>query len=180
MKILFFIVVVLLIILVVTSFNLGLFVSVSIKEKVMGPFKLVYKEHIGPYKETGKIQNEIYYSLLNEKNIETYKGFGIYYDDPQDTPQNELRSKSGCILEEKDYDKIHQLENDYNLMEFEKQKFIYTEFPYKSKLSIVMGIFKVYPKIEKYVKEKGYKKREVMEIYNVPNKKIIYLMPIEE
>ncbi len=180
MEIIFFIVVVILIVLGIFSIISGLFSSVRIKEKVMGPFKLVYKEHIGPYKETGKIQDEIYHKLLNEENIETYSGFGIYYDDPQNTPQNELRSKSGCILEEKDYNNIHQLDDNYNFMELEKQKFIYTEFPFKTKLSIILGTFKVYPKIEKHVEEKGYEKREVMEIYDVPNKNIIYLMPIEE
>ncbi len=172
MEILFFIVIGILFVLGTLSIISGFFTSVRIKEKVMGPFKLVFKEHVGSYKETGKIQDEIYNKLLNEENIETYRGFGIYYDDPQDTPQNELRSKSGCILEEKDYDKIHKLDDSYNLMELEKQKFIYTEFPFKSKISIIMGTFKVYPKIEKYVEEKSYKKREVMEIYDVPNKKI--------
>jgi hypothetical protein len=34
---------------------------------------------------------------------------------------------------------------------------------------------KVYPEINKYIDSKGYKKGQVMEIYNVPNKKIIYL-----
>lgn len=180
MKILLFIVVVFLIILSILGVNLGLFITINIKEKIMGPFELIYKEYIGPYKDTGKIQDEIYYSLLNKDNIETYKGFGIYYDDPKTTPDNKLRSKSGCILEEKDYDKKNRLQNNYNFMEIGKQKFMYAEFPCKSKFSIFMGMFKVYPKIEKYLEEKAYKKREVMEIYDVPNKKIIYLMPIEE
>jgi hypothetical protein len=34
---------------------------------------------------------------------------------------------------------------------------------------------KVYPAIEKFVEENGYKKEgAVMEIYDVPNKKIVY------
>lgn len=39
---------------------------------------------------------------------------------------------------------------------------------------------KVYPEINKYIDSKGYKKGQVMEIYNVPNKKIIYLAEIKE
>ena len=156
---------------------LSVFASIDVKEKKIGPLKLIYKEYIGPYKETGQIQDEVYYSLLNEEKIETYKGFGIYYDDPKTTPDSELRSKSGCILEEKDYDKLDRLEEDYDLMELGDQKYIYAEFPFKSKLSIMLGVFKVYPQLDRYLEEKGYEKKEVMEIYDIPNKKIIYLMP---
>lgn len=180
MKIFIIIIVIIVIILAFVGYRAGLFHSVKITEKEIDTIELVYEEHTGSYSETGKLQDKIYYKLLNNEEIETYKGIGIYYDDPKETQQEKLRSKVGCIIEPADYDRIDKLENNYNVMEISGQKMIYTEFPYRSKMAIMAGIFKVYPKIEKYRQDKGYPKRESIEIYDLPNKKIIYLMPIEK
>jgi predicted XRE-type DNA-binding protein len=50
------------------------------------------------------------------------------------------------------------------------------EFPYKNSFSIIAGIIKVYPKIEQYIQDNNLKTNEIMEIYDVPSNKIIYLM----
>jgi hypothetical protein len=157
--------------------HIGVFSKVVIDEKEMGPFVLVYNEHKGDYKHTAKIQDDIYYSLLNDHKIETYKGFGIYYDNPKKVPVEELRSIAGCILEPSDYDKIEMLqENGFNIKEIPQQNSIVTEFPFKNQFSIIAGIMKVYPKIEKYIEKHNLTTSEMMEIYDVPSKKIIYLM----
>ncbi len=44
---------------------------------------LVYENLTGDYKQSPVIMDKVYYSLLNNDKIETYKGFGIYYDNPQ-------------------------------------------------------------------------------------------------
>ena len=35
---------------------------------------------------------------------------------------------------------------------------------------------KVYPEINKFVEKNGLKQKEIMEVYDVPAKKIIYIM----
>jgi len=160
-------------------YYMGFFNKIEITEKEMGPYKVVFKEHIGDYKETGKIMDEIYYSLLND-GVETYKGFGIYYDNPKVVEKDKLRSIAGSMIEEKDYDKIDQLKDKYSIKTIDKTRSITTEFPFKNKMSIMFGIMKVYPKINKYIDSKGYKKGQVMEIYDVPNKKVIYVAEIKE
>lgn len=176
MKIILIVATLLIVILAIIALRSGVFHRVEITEKEIGPFKIAYEEYTGPYKETGKIQDRIYSSLREEDNIETYRGIGIYYDDPKETPAEECRSKVGCIIEEQDYDKIENLKDKYNILNIARQRMIYSEFPYKSKLSIMTGIFKVYPKIEQYVQNNDYDYHESIEIYDVPNKKIIYLM----
>jgi len=79
-------------------------------------------------------------------------------------------------LEPEDYGKLDELEVKFKTMDIAEQEMIYSEFPYKSKMSIMTGIAKVYPKMEKYVEEKGYDFRESIEIYDIPQKQIIYLM----
>lgn len=155
----------------------GFFAKVEIQEKSQGPFVLVYEDHKGDYKGTAKIQDRIYHSLLNEHKIETKRGFGIYYDNPKTVPTSELRSIAGCILESSDLDKIEYLrQNNFKIRDLPATDYVYTEFPYTSSLSILGGIFVVYPKLEEYIKEKKLPNNEIMEIYDVPNKKILYLM----
>lgn len=155
----------------------GLFSKVEIKEKEMESYILVYDEHIGEYKGTRDVQDRIYDKLLNDEGIETYKGFGVYYDDPKKVAKEELRSIAGCILEKKDYGKIEELKKKgFKIKESEQGEAICAQFPFKSPLSVLLGIIKVYPSMDKYVEEHGIDKKEIMEIYDIPNKKIIYFM----
>lgn len=159
----------------------GFFAKVLIEEKTAGPYILVFDEHIGDYRNTAAVQDKIYYSLLNDYKIETYKGFGIYYDDPKKVPKDKLRSKAGCILEQTDYDKIEMLkEKGFKILEMAEAKSVVVEFPFKNPLSILAGIKKVYPRIDKYLQINKYSKNEMLEIYNIPEKKIIYIMNIHQ
>jgi len=55
------------------------------------------------------------------------------------------------------------------------KKYIVTEFPHKGNMSIIVSIMKVYPALNKYMEENGYEQNvPVMEIYDMPNKKILY------
>ncbi len=161
-------------------FYLGAFKSVVVSELSDGPFTLVYEKNIGPYQETGKIQDKIYNSLLNNEKIETFKGFGLYYDNPAEVDKSKLRSISGCILEPKDYSQIDKLSKKYKIDEISASNYVYTEFPFKNKFSILLSIIKVYPELRKYVEQKGYKKNiPIMEIYDIPEKKIKYYIGVE-
>ncbi|SKC62929.1 hypothetical protein [Maledivibacter halophilus] len=155
----------------------GFFSKIVIEEKKMGPYVLVYEEHKGDYKGTRKIQDNIYDSLLNKYGIETFKGFGVYYDDPKKVSKEELRSIAGCILEESDYNSIKKLkESNFKVTEIPKQNSIAVEFPFKNAFSVFIGIMKVYPEINKFVEKNGLNQKEIMEVYDVPAKKIIYIM----
>jgi DNA gyrase inhibitor GyrI len=145
----------------------------------MGPYFMVYENHTGPYKGTAKIMDRIYDQLLEEDNIETFKGFGIYFDNPKETPEAELRSLAGCIVEPADTAKVSALGNKYKIMEIPERQYVTAEIRYRGQLSIFAGIVKVYPSIEKYMKEKNYPAVPAMEIYD-HNKTIIYLFEIKE
>ncbi len=174
-------IIILAIILILLAFlaYLGVFKKPEITTKIAGPFKIIYKDHVGPYQETGNIQDEIYDYLLKKQGVETYKGIGIYYDNPKKVPPEQLRSKAGCIIEPEDIDKQINLHGDYKEMTLEKQKMVYAEFPFKSKLSIMLGIMKVYPLWQEYCEKNNITFRESIEIYDVPAKKILYLMPTQ-
>ncbi len=136
---------------------------------------LAYDKFIGPYQKTGPVSDKIYYDLLKKDSVETYKGFGIYYDNPKEINPEECRSVIGCIMEEKDYSKIEDLKSKYNIVKIEGSKAIISQFPYNGKLSIIFGILKAHKVIEKFRNEKGIDTSPLMEIYNVPKKKIEYI-----
>lgn len=153
----------------------GEFTKVDCRIEEQGGETLAYKEMKGDYSKSGKLMDQIYYALLNDHGIETYKGFGIYYDNPQETEKSNLRSDVGCIVEEKDHSKIDQLEEQFKIKTHPQKSYIVTEFPYKGKMSVLFGMMKVYPALNTFVEKNGYDKDgAVMEIYDVPNKKIVY------
>ena len=155
--------------------------KVNCRVEKQGGETLVYKEMTGDYAKSAKLMDELYYSLINDYGIETFKGFGLYYDNPKDVEKSILRSEIGCIIEEKDSSKVPKIKEYLKVKTFPKKTYIVAEFPSKGKLSIVFGMMKVYPAIDKFVKKSGYKKEgAIMEIYDVPNKKIVYRKEIIE
>ena len=153
----------------------GGFKKINITISKSGGETLIYEKIKGDYRQTGVIMDKLYYSLLNEDSIKTFKGFGVYYDNPQKVEKSELRSEAGCVIEKKDFDKLPILENKYTIRTYPEKEYITTEFPYKGKMSVIFSIMKVYPALRKYAKQNGYdEESSVMEMYDVPNKKIFY------
>lgn len=154
----------------------GGFRTITFKTEEAGGEILVYEEVTGDYSQSPKVMDRVYYALLNDDKIETTKGFGIYYDDPKDVEKSKLRSEIGCIINEPiDSTTLADLSKKYKVKILPKGTYITTEFPNKGMMSTLVAIVKVYPALDKYVKENGfYDKVSVMEIYDVPNKKIIY------
>lgn len=153
----------------------GGFSKIRCKIIETGGETLVYKECKGDYKQVSKEMNTVYYSLLNDYKLETTKGFGIYFDNPKKINKNELRSEMGCIVEKGDTARLSSLGAELMVKTLPVEKYLVVEFPYKGMMSVLVGIMKVYPAINKYLKDKGYGEDGfVMEIYDIPNKKVEY------
>ena len=153
----------------------GGFKKVSVTTSSMGGETVVYEEITGDYKQSGAVMDKVYYSLRDTDNIETFKGFGIYYDNPQTTEKSKLRSEAGCIIEPGDIDKVNLISGEFKVKALPEKEYLVTEFPYKGKMSVVFGIMKVYPAMNKYAEKNNLSAEgPVTEIYDVPNKKIIY------
>lgn len=154
----------------------GLFANLKVQVKPAGPFMLVYQKHTGDYRGTGKIMDTIYYGLLENKNITTFKGFGMYYDVPAETKVEDRRSIAGCILEQQNIKSVNELKSNYMVKELPASEYVYCDFPYKGQGSVMLGIMRVYPAIFKFALEKGLARTPILEVYDIPNKKIRYYM----
>lgn len=164
-------------------FYQGVFYSVKIGEQVAGDYWVVYQENIGPYEKVAPVMDKVCKDLQND-GIETQLSFGLYYDNPKDVVKEKLRSEVGAILDEKYYDRIDNLQAKYNIKQLKERNSLIAEFPTKNVLSYMIGPMKVYPAMEKYCKEKNIDCGKVkdgfgLEVYDIENKKITYILPIE-
>lgn len=166
--------VIILIILILLS-RYGLFTSVKITEKSVGPYVLIYSKHIGDYKNVGPVMDKLYNDLNDTYSIETTKGFGLYYDNPREVSKDQLRSIVGCIVEGKTIDELNHLDGKYGVKEYPVSNSVVVEFPFTGKISIIFGVIKVYPKLSEYIIEKNYIHPPIMELYDQPNEIIQYI-----
>lgn len=156
-------------------FYAGFFAKAEVAEKQLETMYLVGLNHKGDYSKAGEISNRVF-EYLKEKNVESTLGFGIYYDNPRDVKTEELRSFIGCVIAAEDSAKV-SFENMRAEL-YPAKKHVIINFPLKNELTYSIGPIKVYPQLNKYIQEKNYKTGAAIEIYDVPNKKIIYAMPI--
>lgn len=181
LKIISLILLVIFILAVFLLFYLGAFTSLAVQEKTIGPYTFVYEKITGDYSKSGKVMQDLYYRLKGEEGIETFKGIGIYYDDPRFVAKDKLRSVAGCVLEKNDYHKILNLRlKGYKIMNHPQRMSLVVEFPYKNMASIYVGMARAYPLLNKYIKENNYKLGQATEIYDLEAKKIIYAIPLKK
>ena len=174
MKIILIVIAILVVLIIVMYAYYGGFSKISFRMDNQGGETIVFESVTGDYSQTPKVSDKIYYALLNEEKIETTKGIGIYFDNPQKVAKDKLRSEIGCIIENADSVTLARLTEKYQVKTLPQSNFVVAEFPFKGKLSVMFGIMKVYPALDKFCKEHGYNESPITEIYDVPNKKIIY------
>ena len=157
----------------------GYLIKIVITQQEMWPYTLVYEAYTGDYNTVGPVMDKLYNWLIDDVQIKTDKWFGIYYDDPAVVAKEQLRSDIGVIVDDQYSSELFRLQGKYAVKTRPKQQALVAEFPYQSQLSIIAGVMKVYPELNKYVIANNLQMREVMEIYDRTAKKIFYVMPIK-
>jgi DNA gyrase inhibitor GyrI len=155
----------------------GLFTPVIIQEREMGPYMFVMKKYVGAYRDVGTFMDEMYQDL-KDRDIVTSRGLGIYYDDPKVTPDDKTRCIVGRILEDIDPSKMIELEKKYTIGELPLTNYLVVEFPFKGLPSIIIGVYRVYPKIAKYMLAHEIPKMPITEVYDPKAQKTLYIVPI--
>lgn len=158
---------------------LGLFSSLPVMEKEMGPYTLVYDSFVGDYKDTGPVFERVHQALLKE-GITAVDGIGIYHDDPAQVPADQRRSDCGSVLPEKDLGRVPELQQKYKIKVLEKKLSMVAVFPVKNTLSYMLGPMKGYKALADYAGAKGYRLAEPYEYYDMVEKKVCFVMPIEK
>lgn len=155
---------------------MGFFSTITPEEKEEGGYVVVGIEVTGPYSQAGKYIGNVN-DNLKKAGIICSKGFGIYYDDPKITPEEQCHSLVGCIIDKKDLEKIKTLNlTGLKIDSIPKAMAVVVEFPLKNMLSYMLGPIKAYPLISKHMQEKNYKLILSFEIYDNTQKKITFVM----
>lgn len=156
----------------------GIMMYHKILKKVVvkqGPFRnlnFIYAYHKGDYQKNMLILEDVLTKLKNS-DIPVVSPATIYYDNPRKTKRKELRSEIGFIVPDSVIEGVEDLE----FKRIAHAEYIYSAFPYVSRFSIMIGAMKVFPAFKKHLKKNGLEEKEIIEIYEMQNKNIIYLMP---
>jgi len=150
----------------------GLLRPIRFEEEEVAAMNLAYRLHVGDYSQSSLGMDAVYHQLT-EQGISNVTGFGLYYDNPSTTPKEQLRSLVGCIIRE---------DTDFETMEHIKKSHIpastalVATFPYRNNFSIALGAIKVYTSLAKYRTANKIPETPVMEIYDMDNRQIIYVV----
>lgn len=124
-----------------------------------------YKFKEGPYKNCGQLFNESY--TIGPK----LRCIGIFYDDPKKVPEPQCRYAVGSILSEGEKEADEELLKTYETSGFNVFSFpevthaVTTSFPNRTFLSILLGVRRVYPRLDRYIKERRLCAHPFLEIY---------------
>ncbi len=144
----------------------GLFAGVNITEGEVGPYTFIGKEYVGDYRYAGDRLDSIV-ADIHKRNITFDQSFGIYRDNPDSIAVDSLRYMVGCIIPEKSFNRIPELERaGYVKQEMGKTPSVIVEFPLNTKVSFLIAVMKVYPALNNYFAEKGYAEVPSLEIYD--------------
>jgi len=154
---------------------MGAFSRVLIKIEQKGPLTFSSVEHIGDYSKVSGPMNELD-AKLRAVGFNPTVGIGIYYDDPSKVDKVKLRSEVGSVIPAQERLLVEGEKNNFNFKILPQKDYLVVEFPLRNTLSFMIGVMKVYPVMNKYIAEHNYLSGPSVELYDMTNKKIYFLM----
>ncbi|KAM9443890.1 testis-expressed protein 264 isoform 1-T2 [Clarias gariepinus] len=137
---------------------------------------VAYKYREGPYRESGLLFAE------SCRIAPELPSVGVFYDDPKKVPGPKCRSAVGSILSEGDQRPSAELQERYEKSGFriftfpEVTHVVSSCFPFRTRLSVMLGVLRVYPRLGGYIKDRKLCAHPFLEIYR--NHLIHYLSPL--
>lgn len=162
-----------------TATYFGLFSAVTIQEEQIAPQTILVIRHTGPYSTLGAKIKQLYKDLEDSCGIVPLSTVGIYYDNPQTTAQDQLRSFYGVPLNAEELFTVRSFDLPYETISLPPMKAYVASFPYKGVGSLFVAIAKVYPKLANYCTEQGFTiNSPTLEITDIENETIKMVVPI--
>jgi len=150
---------------------LGGFRGVTVSETEEGPFYFAYRELRGnDLSGVGTITTAIN-NELNSAGIADKRPFDVFQQAGSGAP-NEI----GFVISERDMQRLQGNNGSIKLRTIARQRYMKTTFPFKSRLSFVIGYFKVDPAFASYRAAHGY--QPSLAIARNDGEEITYLQPV--
>ncbi|MCC5928012.1 MAG: hypothetical protein JJU28_02095 [Cyclobacteriaceae bacterium] len=157
---------------------MSVFKKIEIRQKQEGDYVLAGKKFTGPYHKIAPVMDEVD-RLLREKGINCVKGAAIFYDNPKETPKEQCRSFAANVIEKDHLSRLQEIKSmGLEVIIIERQNSLVAEFPIRNVLSYMLGPMKIYPAFEKEIRASKAVPQLSYEIYNIPDKKILFVMAV--
>ena len=128
-------------------FYLGAHKGVEVATAEAGPYRVVFKHHIGPYhKIVPAIEEVERWATANGELCVT--SFGEYIDSPDRVDEDRLNSNGGCVVKG---DWSGKLPAGLETKEIPRREFVRAVFEGAPSI----GPFKVYPKVQDFMKSQN-------------------------
>ena len=159
---------VLVIAVIVFIWYMGVFQSIVIEERDRVPYILVYQEMTGnDMKQVGEITTKLD-KLLTEHGITHRKPLDVFF------PDN--KAEIGFAVENSSSNQLRALGEQTKIREIPVQHYMVSHFPWRIKMSFIVGYLKVDPALKKYRSEHNYKTVEAYALNS--GNTIDYMQPI--
>lgn len=152
----------------------GGFSQVLVDQVPKGPYEVVYEVHRGSYANIFRPIERVEARLSN-LGFGNLRGFGLYFYDPDKTPEKDLRSLGGAVLPWGQSLPPEQ-QVRFKSATLPKQEYLVAKHPLKGDASILIGLTRVYPVLEQARIERGLPEGPIIEIYDRQAGEILYLL----
>jgi effector-binding domain-containing protein len=130
----------------------GLFASVTIQMQNMPGYRVMGIQHTGPYEKIGDAFERVH-AIADEHGVKVHM-IGIYFDNPNETPEAQLRSLAGLVVSVEDSLKLANVEG-ITALTIPSGSAAVSSFKTSGMVSMIIGAVKSYPKLTEYVAEKN-------------------------
>lgn len=169
---------------IISAWRTGLLVRPLITEQQFGPGYLIYREHSGPYQGIYQVLERLKTTGWHGENfISPAHTFGFPLNNPEQVRPDSLRWLAGIVLDQLP----DQVDGSFKTAAIDRLPALVAEIRQKSKAAALIGPFVIYPQMEKFARENGYRKETfvlgegIIELYRgEPGQSITYVMPVSK
>ncbi len=157
----------------------GVFDKIELEKREVSPYIVAGYNFKGSYQQIGPIMGEVD-SLLRGAGVNSNKGFGIFFNDPNTTPEAKLESFVGNVIEGEDINKIDLIRSLGLQVDTVPSGMAWVaSLGIRSQISYMVGPIRAYPMLEEAVSEANEEVSLVYEIYDLEKNLIHYSMLIQ-
>jgi hypothetical protein len=158
---------------------MGIFTAPETDVKSAGPFNMVYEDYTGPYNNVGPVFDQVYQNLKKD-GLDTKRGIGVYFDNPQTVAAEKLRSQCGSIIEENQMQKFDSIKSKYKFQILPARNSLILTYHVRSTLSFMFLPMVAYSAMEKEINARNLKPGGVpYELYDMGNNTVQFIIPVE-
>ncbi len=157
----------------------GAFAPVKPETVTIEPMWIAYNTHSGPYQLIGPVCDSVCRAWHETGGTDADLGFGLYYDNPRKVAKNQLRSLGGCIIPADRAQEFAGKTLPFRIAQLPGGRAVVARFPFRGRMSIMVGAMRVYPKLGRHITEAGLPDGPMMEIYDMKAGEIRYIRPLD-